>query len=687
MTNDKEKIELSQYKEVQVISKKEKCSVSLVINTEQSKLAIKKCIYGNNADIYYKLKDINNEHIPKIYMIQEDNDCIIEIEEYIEGVTLQDILLDNDTVAEDKVYGILKQLCDALKQIHSLPTPIIHRDIKPSNIILASSGVLKLIDFDASREYKLDATKDTICLGTIEYAAPEQFGYSQTDVRSDIYAVGMLLAEFMKKADKDGVIYKHRDKFNNIINKCTMFDPNQRYQNINELENDALNLRKFKNKRIIVVTIAITLIVSIICSIMYGKTRSKKDSIDTDVSDLHSLTNISTDSREKESEIALPSAEPELGLLENTKNLSDIVDSATDINKDFINTNENKTVTNDKIGSSSEDIGNIIRDTTSDNQDSIESTEDKKNPNAEKPVIEKPEKKEQGVNDHIIDAYIANNNIDYYKNAGYSEDIKIYVVYNDARKVEYLSLLGFGHIDKKNYTVDSNVITLKKEYLNSLPNNYYDLFIGFDKGNTASMQFEVHNGEEESKYGEYRLSHYNKIYYTSKPEDFVFLVYNINDANIIGLWNGTTKIEEQYYKIEDNGYSVVLYKDYMEKLEVGSIFSITIELDNGVKKDVSAQILEKAIIQPSLESAEYHFYKSSPEDILIKVIWNEAKQITEFITTITENSVVSSDYYSFTKEGVIVRKEAFVDMEIGKYEWVILFDTGYGNSVKITVLK
>lgn len=127
-------------------------------------------------------------------MIPNGNQLIV-YEEYINGKNLADLMKANATFEADEVTRLMLMLSDALTELHA--NAIIHRDIKPSNIMISSDGVLKLIDFDASRVFEVGKNQDTVNLGTIGYAAPEQYGYSQTDVRSDIYSIGVLMLELL----------------------------------------------------------------------------------------------------------------------------------------------------------------------------------------------------------------------------------------------------------------------------------------------------------------------------------------------------------------------------------------------------------------------------------------------------------------------------------------------------------
>lgn len=135
--------------------------------------------------------------------------------------------------------NVYKQLSDlqipGIPKIHALTPPIIHRDLKLSNIILTSENLVYVVDFDTARYYESGQEQDTELLGTKEYAPPEQYGFGQSDARSDIYALGiifnrLLTGEYPKHQLADG-------RYRSIISKCIRWDPEERFQTIVELEN------------------------------------------------------------------------------------------------------------------------------------------------------------------------------------------------------------------------------------------------------------------------------------------------------------------------------------------------------------------------------------------------------------------------------------------------------------------
>lgn len=227
---------LSLYEELRSIYKSKKVEIFLVFNVFDDKIYIKKILKEYTKDVYENLKNIDCVHIPKIYEMFETENELILIEEYINGTTLQSILEKRGKLDEETVINYMIDLCDALYEIHSLDPPIIHRDIKPLNVMITNDNILKLIDFDISRTYKEGENMDTTLLGTKGYASPEQFGFEQTDCRSDIYALGVMMnvlsvGKHIKEEENKGLL-------KDIIKKCTNISADKRYPDVLELSCD-----------------------------------------------------------------------------------------------------------------------------------------------------------------------------------------------------------------------------------------------------------------------------------------------------------------------------------------------------------------------------------------------------------------------------------------------------------------
>ncbi len=186
--------------------------------------------YNSTARAFLEALCENPHHnLPNIVEVSED----FYVMEYIEGKTLQS-MVEVRPLSSSGAKNFALQLLDAVEVLHR--ANIVHRDIKPENIIITDDGILKLIDFDIARQIVTSKNCDTQVLGTAGYAAPEQFGFTQTDQRSDIYAIGivynfMLTGKFPSEELAQGQKGK-------IITKCIHIDREKRYKNINRLRKD-----------------------------------------------------------------------------------------------------------------------------------------------------------------------------------------------------------------------------------------------------------------------------------------------------------------------------------------------------------------------------------------------------------------------------------------------------------------
>lgn len=243
----------NKYTTLQVMKKSERAEIVFAaINGLEQPVVIKR-LTGVKPELYREVANIDNPHIPKIYCVEEQEDTLFVAEEYVDGRTLN-VYLQEEVLSEVQKLELMMQLCDAVEVLHKCIPPVIHRDIKPSNILITPEGVLKLIDFDAARRYNAEKnTSDTRLLGTIEYAAPEQFGYSQTDLRSDIYSIGVVFSEL-----NIGKEVPFAKEWKRLVDKCTSFDPENRYKNVAELKKDVQKcLGVTRRKRMVLVWSAV----------------------------------------------------------------------------------------------------------------------------------------------------------------------------------------------------------------------------------------------------------------------------------------------------------------------------------------------------------------------------------------------------------------------------------------------
>ena len=222
---------LSCYQEIAVLNPQH--GITLVQHTATGTVYVKKILETYNADVYEYLYRHHVKGTPEIVEIAEQGGRLIVIEEYISGQTLRTILDNGNIFTEDAAITIVEELCRILLELHSANPPILHRDIKPSNIIRTADGSIRLLDMNAARQADPLKKEDTELIGTVGYAAPEQYGFGASGVQTDIYAVGVLLNELVT-----GVLPKERvprGKLGKIIKKCTRIDPKDRYKSVREL--------------------------------------------------------------------------------------------------------------------------------------------------------------------------------------------------------------------------------------------------------------------------------------------------------------------------------------------------------------------------------------------------------------------------------------------------------------------
>lgn len=171
---------------------------------------------------------------PYIIDYREIGDAAFLIREYIEGTSLRELVEENGPLPLEQAVSIVRKICRSLASLHGAVPPIIHRDIKPSNIVMTAEGDCYFIDMGTVRRYQDGASTDTICMGSIDFAAPEQFGARQTDVRTDVYGIGMLLFFLLtgKHKAQEADMAKLPGKVSSIIRKCIDFNPDRRYGSI-----------------------------------------------------------------------------------------------------------------------------------------------------------------------------------------------------------------------------------------------------------------------------------------------------------------------------------------------------------------------------------------------------------------------------------------------------------------------
>ena len=216
------------FDQLQVLKQGARGTVTLLRHRKTGKRYVFRQFTGS-GDVYRRLLTVECPHLPRIEEVAEADGRVAVLEEYVQGDTLL-FLLEGGLLDWNEAKKVTADVCAALWVLHSLGA--VHRDVKDSNVILRGSDAV-LIDFDASRIVKPERTADTVVLGTTGYAAPEQFGLSQTDGRADIYSLGVLLNVMLTGEHPSRKLAE--GKAGRIVRRCTMMNPDQRYRSVLEL--------------------------------------------------------------------------------------------------------------------------------------------------------------------------------------------------------------------------------------------------------------------------------------------------------------------------------------------------------------------------------------------------------------------------------------------------------------------
>ena len=217
-----------EFQEEQLLKRSSRGSVQLLRHKGSGQRFVLRRFRGN-AEVYRQLLRCTCKNLPEIFETASREEEQLVLEEYIQGDTL-DFLLKGALFTPGETRQIVTQVCTALWVLHSLGA--VHRDVKPENIILRGSEAV-LIDFDAARLYKPEETGDTQVLGTTGFAAPEQYGLSQTDRRADIYAVGILMNVMLTGEHPSRRLAS--DRLGRVVERCTQVSPDKRYPDVIKL--------------------------------------------------------------------------------------------------------------------------------------------------------------------------------------------------------------------------------------------------------------------------------------------------------------------------------------------------------------------------------------------------------------------------------------------------------------------
>ena len=215
----------TEFEVVRLLKERPRGSVRLIRHNAGGNQFILRHFQGN-GEVYRRLLSCSCRYLPLVYEAAEQDGENIVIEEFVQGDTL-DFLLEEALFSPQETKQTIKQLCQGLWVLHSMAA--VHRDIKPENVILRGSDAV-LIDFDAARLHKPQAEADTQILGTTGFAAPEQYGLGQSDTRTDIYSLGVLMNVMLTGQHPSKKLAEGR--LGRVIQRCTQVNPAKRYKDV-----------------------------------------------------------------------------------------------------------------------------------------------------------------------------------------------------------------------------------------------------------------------------------------------------------------------------------------------------------------------------------------------------------------------------------------------------------------------
>lgn len=215
----------TEYEEVKLLKESGRGSVRLIRHRATGQRVILRRFRGDGT-VYRRLLPYTCRNLPKILEAVEEDGEVLVLEEFIQGDTL-DFLLKGGLFTPGETRKIVLQLCRALEVLHSMDA--VHRDVKPENIILRGKDVV-LIDFDTARLYKPEHGSDTQVLGTTGFAAPEQYGLSQSDIRADIYSLGVLINVML--TGRHPSVQLAGGHLGRVVERCTRVNPEKRYSSV-----------------------------------------------------------------------------------------------------------------------------------------------------------------------------------------------------------------------------------------------------------------------------------------------------------------------------------------------------------------------------------------------------------------------------------------------------------------------
>ncbi len=195
MSEDLVGLELDDFYTVEKEIKYSKHEKTQLVRRDDDYYIRKYSYYKGSSKTFWALySDTHSDYLPKLYNWYVVGDELAVVLEHVEGISLEAYVQKQGPLEEEEALGIALNIAEALDALHTQAAlPLIHRDVNPSNIIVTPHKTSVLIDMGIARVFKEEQAHDTEILGTVGYAAPEQFGYQQSSPKSDIYSLAAVI--------------------------------------------------------------------------------------------------------------------------------------------------------------------------------------------------------------------------------------------------------------------------------------------------------------------------------------------------------------------------------------------------------------------------------------------------------------------------------------------------------------
>ena len=193
--------------------------------------------------VWSALAECSCSRLPHLEATYELPDQFVVVYDFVAGESLERHVERHGRLDIDAASRTIRDVCEAAEELHR--HGIVHRDISPANIIVSADGA-HLIDLGIARMRVEGAVRDTTSLGTWGFASPEQYGFAQTDARSDVYSIGRLLGYLLTGVRPDDSAYDGLlsdgatvpPRVRRVIERACAFEPSARYQSARELANE-----------------------------------------------------------------------------------------------------------------------------------------------------------------------------------------------------------------------------------------------------------------------------------------------------------------------------------------------------------------------------------------------------------------------------------------------------------------